>query len=92
MSSISITRQHDKSMKEAHAAVNKVAKAISKRFSVQTEWEGDTLHFSRSGVDGHIALTKGLVRIEAKLGFLLAMLRGPVEAEIQRVLDEEFGS
>jgi putative polyhydroxyalkanoate system protein len=91
MSSISITRKHSKTMKEAHAAVDKVAKAISKKFTVEHEWEGDTLHFTRSGVDGHIALSKGLVKVNVKLGFLLAMLRGPVEAEIERVLDEEFG-
>jgi putative polyhydroxyalkanoate system protein len=92
MSHISITRKHGKSMKDAHTAVDKVAKAIAKKFTVDHQWEGDTLHFTRSGVDGHIALSKGLVQVNVKLGFLLAMLRGPVEAEIGRVLDEEFGA
>ncbi len=90
MSHISITRRHNKTMKEAHAAVNKVAKAITKKFSVDHQWQGDVLNFSRSGVDGHIELSKGLVTVNVKLGFLLMMLRAPIESEIERVLDEEF--
>lgn len=91
MSDISISRKHSKSIKDARSAVNKVAAAIAKRFSVHHEWDADVLNFSRSGVDGHIALTKGLVQVNVKLGFLLGMLRKPIEQEIERVLDEEFG-
>ncbi|MDZ4812462.1 MAG: polyhydroxyalkanoic acid system family protein [Pseudomonadota bacterium] len=90
MSHISISRKHDKTMKQAHAAVNKVAKAITRKFSVDHQWQGDVLNFSRSGVDGHIELTKGMVKVNVKLGFLLMMLRAPIESEIERVLDEEF--
>jgi putative polyhydroxyalkanoate system protein len=90
MSHISISRKHDKSIKDARAAVNKVAKAIAKKFSVEHDWDEDVLNFQRSGVEGHIALSKGLVKVNVKLGFLLMMLRGPIEAEIERVLDEEF--
>ncbi len=91
MSSISITRKHDKSPKEARASVNKLTASIARKFSVVHEWEDDVLHFSRSGVDGHIELGKGVVKINVKLGFLLMAIRGAVENEIQRVLDEEFG-
>jgi putative polyhydroxyalkanoate system protein len=91
MSSISISRRHKKSPKEARASVSKIAKAIAKRFDIEHEWEDDTLHFQRSGVDGAIELGKGTVKITARLGFLLMALRGPIESEIRRVLDEEFG-
>jgi putative polyhydroxyalkanoate system protein len=91
MSQISIIRKHDKSMKAAKSAVNKVAAAIAKKFSVEHQWEDNILHFSRSGVDGHIALSKGQVEVHVKLGFLLMFIREPVATEIERVLDEEFG-
>ncbi len=91
MSSISITRKHDKSLKDARAAVNKLTASIARKFSVVHEWEDDVLHFCRPGVDGHIELGKGVVKIDVKLGFLLMAIRGSVENEIQRVLDEEFG-
>jgi putative polyhydroxyalkanoate system protein len=54
------------------------------------EWQGNTLHFSRSGVEGQIAVTTKLIRVTAELGFLLSMIRDPVEREINRYLDEEF--
>jgi putative polyhydroxyalkanoate system protein len=91
MATISISRKHKKNMPEARAAIERVAKGLAKKFQVEHEWEDHTLHFSRSGVDGHIALGKGSVRVEVNLGFLLMMLRSSVEEEIERYLDEEFG-
>lgn len=91
MSHISISRQHNKSMKEARAAINKIAKAIAQKFSVEHEWNDETLHFSRSGVDGYIALSKGAVNINVRLGFLLMAIRQPIQSEIERILAEEFG-
>lgn len=91
MATISISRKHNKSMPEARASIDRVAKGIARKFQVSHEWQGDTLHFSRPGVDGHIALTKGSVKVEATLGFLLMVIRSSVEDEIERYLDDEFG-
>ena len=52
--------------------------------------EGDTLNFSRSGVDGHIMLEPNDLHVHAKLGFLTAMFKEPIEGEIKRVLKEKF--
>ena len=91
MSTIRITRRHKKSTAQARKAVEQVAKSIGKKFDVSYAWEGDTLHFERTGVNGHIALGKGTVTVTVALGFLLVAIRGPIEAEIGRRLDEEFG-
>ena len=90
MPSIDIHRRHDKSTKEAKAAVERVAAKITEKFDVECAWSGNTLAFERSGVSGEIVLGKGEVRITANLGFLLMALRGPIEAEIHKVLDKEF--
>ncbi len=90
MSQISITRKHGKTMKDAKVAVNHLAKAMNKKFAVDHEWDGDTLSFARSGVSGQIALSKGVVKVDVKLGFLLMALKSSVESEIERVLDEQF--
>jgi putative polyhydroxyalkanoate system protein len=90
MPSIDIHRSHGKSMKEAKAAVERVAERISEKFDVECGWNGNTLEFSRSGVNGSIALLKGEVRVVANLGFLLMALKGPIESEIHRYLDKEF--
>jgi putative polyhydroxyalkanoate system protein len=91
MANISISRNHTKSMAEARKSVDRVAKGIAQKFSVSHEWEGDTLHFSRPGVDGRIALGKGTVKVEATLGFLLMVIKSSVEDEIERYLEKEFG-
>lgn len=90
MPSIEIRREHDKSISEAREAVERVARKIAERFDVDYNWDRNTLHFRRSGVDGHIALSKGLVHVTVNLGFLLMALRGPVEAEIHKAIDREF--
>ena len=75
---------------KARKAVQEVADKLDARFGMSSRWEGDTLHFSRSGVDGHIALEPQELHVTAKLGFLLSAMKGPIEQEIRRVLEERF--
>lgn len=91
MSSIDIRRRHNKSLKDARAAIERVTDKVADRFEVDYGWDGNTMNFSRAGVDGHIALGEKEIHVTAKLGFLLSMLKGPIESEIHRFLDEEFG-
>lgn len=90
MSAIDIVHAHTLSPTKARKAVEEVAKKLSERFDMQYRWEGDTLHFQRSGVDGHIALAPGQLHVTAQLGFLLSVMKDTVEKEIRRVLDERF--
>jgi putative polyhydroxyalkanoate system protein len=91
MSSIDIRHPHALPMAQARKAVQDVADKLDTRFGMTSRWEGDTLHFQRSGVDGHIALAPKELHVSAKLGFLLAAMKGPIEQEIRRVLGERFG-
>jgi putative polyhydroxyalkanoate system protein len=90
MPSIDITRSHSVPLAEAKKKVQRVADHIAAKFDVDCHWEGNTLQFRRSGVDGHIRVTTKQVHVTADLGFLLMALRGPVEREVKRYLDEEF--
>jgi putative polyhydroxyalkanoate system protein len=90
MSHIDIRKRHNKPLKQAKQCVDRVAKHIAEKFDVDYAWEGSTLEFSRSGVDGHINVGSDEIHVRATLGFLLGMLKGPIEDEIQRYLDEEF--
>lgn len=91
MPSIDIKRSHARPLAEARKKVQHVAEHLAEKFDVEWRWEGDVLHFQRSGVDGHIRVSAKQVHVTANLGFLLMALRGPVEREIHRYLDEEFG-
>lgn len=90
MPSIDIVQPHNKSMKDAKAAVDRVAEKIGERFQVDCGWKGNTLEFTRSGVNGEIRLDKDEVHVVVNLGFLLGALKGPIESEIHRVLEREF--
>ena len=91
MAKIDIRRKHHLSLAEARKAVNKLAKSIASEFDLECGWEGNTLAFSRSGVDGHIALEKGEVHVYADLGFLMGVMKPMIEREIHRHLDEQIG-
>lgn len=91
MARIDIRRKHDLPLKEARKAVDKVAKKMTREFALECSWEGNTLAFTRSGVDGHIALEKGQVHVYADLGLVMGMMKPMIESEINRHLDEEIG-
>lgn len=76
---------------KARKAVDEVARKLAERFDIEYDWDGDALNFTRSGVDGRIALAPNQLHVTAQLGFLLSALKGPIEAEIRRVLAERFG-
>ena len=90
MSKIDIRHPHSLPKAKARKAVEDVAKKLAEKFEMDYDWDGDTLNFSRSGVDGHIALEPEELHVHAKLGFLTAMFKDPIENEIKRVLKEKF--
>ena len=91
MPKIDIRRPHNLPLDQARAVVEKVATRMREKFDMQSQWEGDTLRFSRSGVSGAIAVAPQAVHVTAELGLRLSPLKGMVEQEIRRKLDEYFG-
>ena len=92
MAIIDIRRKHDRSVKDAKAAVERVAKAIAKEYGIAHKWDGNALTFSRTGVAGTISVAKQEVHVHAELGFLMGALKPVIEREIVRQLDDEFGT
>lgn len=90
MSTIDIRHPHGLPPAQARQAVEDFMARLGERFGLDYRWEGDVLHFKRSGVDGHIAVEPRELHVTATLGFLLAAMKGPIEQEIRRVLGEKF--
>lgn len=90
MPSIDIQHTHTKTPAQARKALESVAEKLAERFDMQFGWDGDTLNFMRSGVDGKINMSPNQLHVTAQLGFLLSALKGPIESEIKRVLSEKF--
>ncbi len=90
MSTIEITQDHSLSPAQARKAVEDFATKLGKKFGLDYRWEGDVLHFNRSGVDGQISMTPGQLHVRATLGMFFATMKGRIEQEMRRVLDERF--
>jgi len=90
MSRIHLRRSHDLSAKAARQRVDRMAEALAKKFEAECEWQGEVLSIEHPNVSGTVTLGKKEIVLEARLGFLLAMFRDRVDAEISRILDQEF--
>lgn len=90
MAHIDIRHSHALTRAKARKAVDAVAEKLAERFGIAYAWDGEVLDFSRPGVDGQIELAAKEIHVRAKLGFLAAMFKDPIEAEIRRVLAERF--
>lgn len=91
MSHIDIHAYHTLSHEDALAAADELSVDLSHKFGIDYGWENEVIHFERQGVNGQITVLDKELRIQARLGFMLMMLKGPIELEIYRYLTEHFG-
>ncbi|HUW52781.1 MAG TPA: polyhydroxyalkanoic acid system family protein [Rhodanobacter sp.] len=90
MPTIDIRRPHQLSIAAAHAVVDRVAARMQEKFGMDGQWHGDTLRFSRPGASGTIAIDSDTIQVNVQLGMMLTPLKGMIEQEIRRKLDEHF--
>lgn len=88
MSDIKYTRKHSLSLAQAKKIAQKTADDLAEEYDLVSEWEGDTLHFHRAGVEGHMHVTDSHIDLNVRLGFLLKPFKARFEQHIERHLDE----
>ncbi len=91
MSTIDIHAFHNLSHEDALHAANELSIDLAEKFGIDYGWEDEVIHFQRPGVHGKILVQETELRIRARLGFMLMMLKEPIEQEIVRYLKEHFG-
>lgn len=92
MSDIRIRRAHSKPLAEARKDAERMAKQLKKDFELDYGWDGHVLRFERTGVEGELHVTAREIRLDARLGFLLAFLKPRIEAEVGTILDRLLGA
>jgi putative polyhydroxyalkanoate system protein len=92
MSDIKYTRKHSLPVSEAKRIAQKTADDLAKEYDLVSEWDGDTLHFHRAGVEGRMRVTDSQIDLAVKLGFLLKPFKAKFEQHIERHLDELLDS
>lgn len=90
MSNIDITAHHDMSLEKAQEAADALAQDLAEKFDIDYGWDGDFIHFERTGVDGSIQINEQHIHIQARLGLLLAFMKGRIENEIGGYLKSHF--
>jgi putative polyhydroxyalkanoate system protein len=92
MATLSITKAHKLSHAKAKAAAEKVAADLSERFQLEYAWNGDTIAFERSGLNGELHVGPKEVRLDARLGFLLSAFKPAIEQAVQSEFGKHFGT
>jgi putative polyhydroxyalkanoate system protein len=88
MSEIKVIRRHHLSVAQAKKIAQKTADDLASEYDLVSEWQGDTLHFRRSGVNGSMAVSGREIRLDVKLGMLLSAFRSKIEQHVEHRLDE----
>ena len=88
VATITVSKRHNLSHKKAKAVAEQLANDLEKRFDLAWSWEGDHVHFQRSGVSGSMHVGTTDIRLDVKLGFLLTPLKPAIEREIHAQLDK----
>lgn len=78
------------SLEEAKKTAQKLADQLQKEFQLDSQWQGDTLNFTRSGVKGKLDVTDKDVTVDISLGFMLKAFKGKIQAEIDKNIDKMF--
>lgn len=90
MADISIVQEHHLTPKKAREAAQKVADKLSEDYDLEFEWEGDVLHFERSGVQGSLTLEKKQVAMFIRLGFLMSAFAPTIETKVAENMKKVF--
>jgi putative polyhydroxyalkanoate system protein len=92
MAEITIVHKHTLTHKKAREAAQKVAEQLAEEYDLAWEWEGDVLHFERSGVQGNLSLDGKQAEMFIKLGFLMSAFAPTIEAKVAENMKKVFGT
>ncbi|MCR2746034.1 polyhydroxyalkanoic acid system family protein [Limnobacter parvus] len=90
MSDIHARKEHNMSLEEAKQTAQKLADQLQKEFQLDSQWQGNTLNFTRSGVKGKLDVTDKDVTVDISLGFMLKAFKGKIQTEIDKNIDKMF--
>jgi putative polyhydroxyalkanoate system protein len=88
MADIRIARPHGLPLSRAKAAAQAATDGLVREYAITCHWEGDTLHFRRSGVQGRIEVNPSQIALEIRLGLLLKGFKSAIEQSVGKRLDE----
>lgn len=92
MSEIVFERAHSLSLAAVRAIAQRLADEMRSEYGVDSSWQGDELHFSRTGLAGVLRVEAERIRLDAQLGFLFSAFKPKIEASLAANFDRYFGA
>lgn len=91
MPTIDIHRPHGTTRAAALETTQKIATRMSEKLGTKGQWQDGLYTFTGPGAKGSINVDDTQVRVVVELGMMLALMKGTIEDEIRRKLEEHFG-
>lgn len=88
MSQIRITRHHTMDREHVRNMTEELGEKLKSKFGGDYRWEGDMVHYKYSGVDAKVSFDEDTLQVDVKLGLLMAALKGMIESEVNKYLDQ----
>ncbi len=91
MADITIVQEHSLTPTQAREAAQRVADKMAKEYELTCQWQGETLHFERGGVEGTLTLEPARALLHIKLGFLFSAFSASIESKVAENMLKVFG-
>lgn len=88
MADIKYERAHQLPLAQARRIAQQAADDLARKYDLSCRWDGDTLCFARSGVDGRMQVAADRIALEVTLGFMLRPFKAALAQSIERKIDE----
>jgi putative polyhydroxyalkanoate system protein len=90
MAEIQLVRPFSVPVTEAKARVQKTADELAAEYHLKSEWQGNTLHFDRTGLHGQIEVSGREIRLDVHLSLLLRPLKTKLVSRIENKFERLF--
>jgi putative polyhydroxyalkanoate system protein len=88
MPRISVERAHDLGREVAKQKAEVLMQKLADKYSIKSEWSGDTVKLTGSGVTGTVSVLDDLIKVEVEIGLLMSAFSGTIKGEIEKALDK----
>jgi putative polyhydroxyalkanoate system protein len=88
---ISLRQRHNKNPDELRELIKQMAATLEERYQLSSRWlNNDEVEVTRSGIKGRITLGAAEVKVDIKLGLMMAAFKSTIESEISRSMAKKL--
>ncbi len=90
LATINMQRSHQLPLDEIKQKAEHLAQNLTQRIGGRYRWQGDTVHYTYTGVKARIDCGESDIIVDIKLNFVASVFRGTIEEEVRETLDKHL--